>query len=71
MATAKAVRKFAGRIHTVVKWPEPVLAKRGDEVTVFGAGDDGEPTAEEWARWAGTIGDEIVARMRRLPRIYR
>ncbi|MEO6116374.1 MAG: alanine racemase [Pseudolysinimonas sp.] len=42
----------------------------GDEVTVFGPGDDGEPTAEEWARWAGTIGDEIVARIRRLPRTY-
>ena len=35
MATGQAARKFAGRIHTVVKWPEPVLAKRGDEVTVF------------------------------------
>ncbi|MBW8870717.1 MAG: alanine racemase [Leifsonia sp.] len=43
----------------------------GDEVILFGAGDDGEPTAEEWARWAGTIGDEIVARVRRIPRIYR
>lgn len=42
----------------------------GDEVTVFGSGDSGEPTAEEWARWAGTIGDEIVARVRRLPRVY-
>jgi alanine racemase len=42
----------------------------GDEVIVFGQGDDGEPTAEEWARWAGTIGDEIVARVRRLPRVY-
>ncbi len=37
MATAQAKRKFAGRIHTVVKWPEPVLARRGDEVTVFDA----------------------------------
>jgi len=43
----------------------------GDDVIVFGSGDDGEPTAEEWARWAGTIGDEIVARVRRLPRLYR
>ncbi|MEQ1735204.1 MAG: alanine racemase C-terminal domain-containing protein, partial [Rhodoglobus sp.] len=43
----------------------------GDEVTVFGAGDRGEATAEEWARWAGTIGDEIVARAgERLPRFY-
>ncbi len=43
----------------------------GDEVTVFGAGDRGEATAEEWARWGGTIGDEIVARAgERLPRFY-
>lgn len=34
----------------------------GDEAVVFGSGDAGEPTAEDWARWAGTIGDEIVAR---------
>jgi len=26
-----------GKIHEVVKWPEPVLAKRGEEVTVFDA----------------------------------
>ena len=30
-----AAKKFAGRIHEVVKWPEPVLAKRGAPVTVF------------------------------------
>jgi alanine racemase len=35
----------------------------GDEVVVFGEGDRGEPTAEEWAGWAETIGDEIVARV--------
>lgn len=43
----------------------------GDEATVFGPGDSGEPTAEEWAAWGGTIGDEIVARAgERLPRVY-
>lgn len=43
----------------------------GDEAVLFGAGDDGEPTAEEWAEWSGTIGDEIVARAsERLPRVY-
>lgn len=36
MAT-KAAKKFAGKIHAVVKWPEPVLLRRGDEVTEFGA----------------------------------
>ncbi|WP_434443320.1 alanine racemase [Lentzea sp. E54] len=41
----------------------------GDEAVVFGPGDDGEPTVEQWARWAGTIPHEIVtgigARVRR------
>lgn len=35
MATKAAKKKFAGRIHEVVKYPDPVLARRGDEVTVF------------------------------------
>jgi peptide deformylase len=35
LATGSAVKKFAGKIHTVVKWPEPVLAQRGSEVTDF------------------------------------
>ena len=43
----------------------------GDIATVFGTGDSGEATAEQWATWAGTIGDEIVARAgERLPRVY-
>ncbi len=31
-----AKKKFAGKVHEVVKWPEPVLAKRGAAVTEFG-----------------------------------
>jgi len=31
----KAEKPFTGKIHPVVKWPDPVLAKRGEEVTVF------------------------------------
>jgi len=47
-------------------------ARIGDMATVFGAGDDGEPTAEEWASWASTVGDEIVARAStRAERVYR
>ncbi len=43
----------------------------GDEVVVFGEGDRGEPTAEEWAGFADTIGDEIVARVgERVSRVY-
>src|SRR5207248_3707997 len=44
----------------------------GDEVVLFGAGDDGEPTAEDWAQAVGTINYEIVTRIGpRVPRIYR
>ena len=32
----------------------------GETVTVFGPGDDGEPTVAEWSTWAGTIPQEIV-----------
>ncbi len=46
-------------------------AEIGAEAIVFGPGEHGEPTAEEWAAWAGTIGDEILARAStRIPRIY-
>lgn len=38
-------------------------AARGDLVTLFGPGADGEPTAEEWAVASGTIGYEIVTRV--------
>ncbi len=35
----------------------------GAEVTVFGTGDDGEPTAQDWAEACGTISYEIVTRI--------
>jgi alanine racemase len=35
----------------------------GAEVTVFGPGDDGEPTAQDWAEACGTISYEIVTRI--------
>jgi alanine racemase len=45
-------------------------ARAGDEVVLFGPGDDGEPTAEDWARATGTISYEIVTRLGpRLPRV--
>ncbi|WP_240605815.1 alanine racemase [Planctomonas deserti] len=44
----------------------------GDRVVMFGPGTAGEPTAEEWADWAKTIGDEIIARVgHRVQRVYR
>lgn len=43
----------------------------GDEVILFGPGDHGEPTAEEWAETLGTISYEIVTRIgARVPRTY-
>jgi alanine racemase len=43
----------------------------GAEAIVYGPGDRGEPTAEQWAAWAGTIGDEILVRAStRIPRVY-
>jgi alanine racemase len=39
-------------------------AEAGDEVVVLGPGRDGEPTAQDWAEWCGTINYEIVTRMR-------
>ncbi|MEU6156832.1 alanine racemase [Streptomyces sp. NPDC047130] len=46
--------------------PEP-----GTEAVLFGAGDRGEPTAEDWAQACGTIVYEIVTRIGvRVPRVY-
>ncbi|GGV09906.1 alanine racemase [Kitasatospora herbaricolor] len=43
----------------------------GDEVLLFGSGEQGEPTAEDWARACGTISYEIVTRIgARVPRRY-
>ncbi|WP_461110932.1 alanine racemase [Streptomyces calidiresistens] len=46
-------------------------AEPGDEAVLFGPGEHGEPTAEDWARACGTIGYEIVTRIgARVPRVY-
>ncbi|CAL9503623.1 Alanine racemase [Streptomyces sp. enrichment culture] len=46
--------------------PEP-----GAEAVLFGPGEHGEPTAEDWAQAAGTIAYEIVTRIGpRVPRVY-
>jgi alanine racemase len=43
----------------------------GDEVVLFGPGDDGEPTAQDWAVALDTISYEIVTRIGvRVPRVY-
>jgi alanine racemase len=47
-------------------------AQRGDVVTLFGPGDNGEPTVQEWATAADTITYEVVTRMGgRTVRTYR
>ncbi|MCM2580510.1 alanine racemase [Streptomyces meridianus] len=46
-------------------------AEAGDEAVLFGPGDRGEPTAEDWARAVGTIAYEIVTRIGvRVPRVH-
>jgi alanine racemase len=48
---------------------EPVA--EGDEVVIFGPGDDGEPTAQEWGDALGTISYEIVTGISgRVPRSH-
>ena len=38
-------------------------AQAGDPVVLFGPGDAGEPTAQDWAEACGTISYEIVTRI--------
>ena len=46
-------------------------AAAGDEVVLFGPGDRGEPTAQDWAEALDTIAYEIVTRIgARVPRVY-
>ena len=43
----------------------------GEPVTIFGDGSRGEPTANDWADWAGTIRHEIYCGIgSRVPRRY-
>lgn len=67
-------RTIAGR----VAMDQFVVDLDGDEVAVgsdavlFGPGDRGEPSAEDWAEAAGTIAYEIVTRIGgRVPRVHR
>ncbi len=66
-------RDVAGRVcmdQFVVDFADDEPAA-GDEVVLFGPGDDGAPLAADWARAAGTIAYEIVTRIGpRVPRVY-
>ncbi len=45
--------------------------EEGDEVVLFGPGDHGEPTAQEWADLLGTLSYDIVTRFTgKIPRSY-
>ena len=46
-------------------------ARAGDPVTLFGTGESGEPTAQDWAQATETISYEVISRIgARVPRIY-
>jgi alanine racemase len=67
-------RTVAGRVcmdQIVVDCGNDAVAA-GDEAVLFGPGDAGEPTADDWAAAAGTINYEIVTRIGgvRVPRVY-
>ncbi|HEX6472572.1 MAG TPA: alanine racemase [Streptosporangiaceae bacterium] len=66
-------RRVAGRVcmdqFVVDVGDDPIAA--GDEVVLFGPGDRGEPTAQDWADAIGTISYEIITRIGpRVPRTY-
>lgn len=66
-------RRIAGRVcmdQFVIDVGDDAV-EPGDEVIMFGPGDQGEPTAQEWAEAIGTISYEIVTRIgSRVPRSY-
>jgi alanine racemase len=62
---AGAQRAIAGRVcmdQFVLDVGDDAIAA-GDEVVLWGPGDDGEPTAQQWADAAGTIHYELVTRV--------
>lgn len=66
--------KIVGRIcmdQTMLDVTDIEDVKTGDEVVVFGTGENGEPTADSLAENTGTINYEIVCLVgKRVPRIY-
>jgi alanine racemase len=64
----------AGRVcmdQFVVDLGPASAARAGDRVTLFGTGESGEPTAQDWAEATGTISYEIITRIgARVPRVY-
>ena len=73
MVTGKKA-KIVGRIcmdQTMLDVTDIEDVKTGDEVVVFGTGENGEPTADSLAENTGTINYETVCLVgKRVPRIY-
>jgi alanine racemase len=74
VALGGKIRRIAGRVcmdQVVLDCgDDPVSA--GDVAVLFGPGDSGEPTADDWAAVCDTINYEIVTRFgsTRVPRVY-
>jgi alanine racemase len=74
VAVGGRVHRIAGRVcmdQIVLDCGDAPVAA-GDLAVLFGPGDDGEPTADDWARVCDTINYEIVTRFgsARVPRHY-
>jgi alanine racemase len=74
IAVGGRVRRIAGRVcmdQVVVDCGDDEVAA-GDVAVLFGPGDGGEPTADDWAQVCDTINYEIVTRFgsSRVPRHY-
>jgi alanine racemase len=71
---AGAIRPVVGRIcmdQVVVDCGDDAV-REGDHAVLFGPGDDGEPTAQDWADELGTIHYEVVTglHLRRVTRTF-
>jgi alanine racemase len=68
-------RTIAGRVcmDQIVLDCDDDPVEPGDVAVLFGPGDDGEPTVDDWAAAVDTINYEIVTRFGsvRVPRVYR
>ncbi len=73
LLAAGARRTVAGTVcmdQFVVDLGPDAQAAAGDEVLLFGPGDSGEPSAQDWADALGTIAYEITTRLGpRVPRV--
>ncbi|MDR0626908.1 MAG: alanine racemase [Bifidobacteriaceae bacterium] len=67
-------RRIAGRVcmdQFVLDLGPGALEREGDRVILFGPGDQGEPTVQDWADAVGTISYEITTRLpASLERVY-